>query len=97
MSWQEMLLGCSELVCTYLFTQILTWGIALLTPKNFARPTGQVQNEFQGLLSNKFGFLIKVHYEGYGFKKGPLLALELLNFTVEFGLIFGRFLKHAFK
>ena len=34
-----MLLGRSKLACTYLLTQILTWGSALLTPKNFARPS----------------------------------------------------------
>ena len=28
-------------MCTYLLTQILTWGSALLTPKNFVRPKAQ--------------------------------------------------------
>ena len=36
-----MLLGRSKLVCTYLLTQISTWGLALFTPKNFGRPTTQ--------------------------------------------------------
>ena len=34
-----MLLGHSKLVCTYLLTQILTWGSALFAPKNFVRPS----------------------------------------------------------
>ena len=33
-----MLLGRSKLVCTHLLTQTSTWGAALFTPKNFARP-----------------------------------------------------------
>ena len=36
-----MLLGRSKLVCTYLLTQILTWGLALYTLKIFGRPTAQ--------------------------------------------------------
>ena len=40
-----MLLGRSKLVYTYLLTQILTWGLALFTLKNFDRTTYYLQRE----------------------------------------------------